>query len=72
MTRKRDGERNAATDAKTFDRGDGDLVHLLPRAGEPGPELQVPAQGADVHGLAQAALGVLEVKSGAEGFRTAG
>jgi hypothetical protein len=68
---ERDRERNAAADAEAFDRGDGDLVHLLPGAGEPGAELQMPAQRPDVHGLARAALGILQIKAGAERLRPA-
>ena len=57
---------------KPFDGADGDLLHLLPGAGQPRSEFQVPAQRPDIHGLARPALGILEIESGAEGVGAAG
>jgi hypothetical protein len=38
---ERDRQRDAATDTEAFDRGDRDLFHVLPGAGEPGADLQM-------------------------------
>ena len=66
---ERNGERNAAADAKAFDRGDRHLVHLVPGARQARPEPQVPAQRAQIHGRARTALLALQVGAGAEGLR---
>ena len=69
---QRDRQRHAAADAKALDGADGDLLHLLPGPRQPRPELQMPAQRAEIHGLARAAFGILQVEAGAEGFCAAG
>ena len=69
---QRHRQRDAAADAKTLDGADGDLLHLLPGAGEPRSQLQMPAQRADIHGAARASFGVLQVEPGAERLGTAG
>ena len=69
---QRDRERDAAADTKPLDGADGDLLHLLPGPRKPRPELQVPPQGADIHGFARAAFGVFEVEAGGKRFRAAG
>src|ERR1700730_18193832 len=69
---ERHRQSHAATNAKPFDGADGDLLHLLPRAGQPRSELQVPAQRTDVHGFARAAFGIFQSKLGAERLGPAG
>ena len=69
---QRHRQRNAAADAKALDGADRDLLHLLPGAGQPRPEFQVPAQRPDIHGPARAAFGVLQIEAGAERLGAAG
>ena len=59
-------QRNPAADAKALDGADGNLLHLLPGAGQPRSEFQVPAQRADIHRLARPALGIPEVETSTE------
>src|ERR1700685_54328 len=51
--------KSSATDAKSLDRADGDLLHLLPGPGQPRPQLEVVTQGTEIHGPARAAFRVL-------------
>src|SRR5260221_3985465 len=69
---QRHRQRHAAADAKTLDGADGDLLHFLPGAGEPRSQFQMPAQRADIHGPARAAVGVLQVEACAERIGAAG
>ena len=67
-----DRERHAAADAEPFDGADGDLLHVLPCAGQPRTQFEVSAQRAEVHGLTGAAFGILEVEAGGECVGAAG
>ena len=69
---QRHRQSHAAADAKAFDGADRDLLHVLPGPRQPRSEFQVPAQRAEVHGLAGPAFGVLEVEAGAERLGAAG
>src|SRR5205823_5601095 len=64
-------QRHAAADTKAFDGADGDLLQVLPGPRQPRPELQVSAQGAEIHGLPRPAFGILQVKACAKGFGAA-
>ena len=59
---QRHRQRHAAADAKTLDGADGDLLHLLPGPRQPRSEFQVPAQRAEIHGLADLPSGSFRSK----------
>src|SRR3954449_8872835 len=69
---ERHRQRNAATYTEPFDGADSDLLHLIPCLGQPRSKLQMPPQRAYIHGAARPALGIPEVKSGAERSGSAG
>src|SRR3954452_4828451 len=69
---ERYGQRHAATYTESFYGADRDLLHVIPGLGQPRSKLQMPSQRTDIHGAAGPALGIPEVKSGAERTGPAG
>ena len=56
---QRDRQRHAAANTEALDGADGNLLHLLPGAGQPRSQFQMPPQRTDIHAAARPAFGVL-------------
>ena len=63
---ERHDQRRAATDAMAFDRGDGDLVHVLPGLAHLGPEPLALDALADRQAVARAPFRIFQVETGAK------
>ena len=69
---ERHDQRCTAPDAMALDRGNGDLVHVLPGLAHLGAEPLAVDALAHRQALALAALGILEVEAGREGLGGSG